>query len=88
MLAERLGKPKMLGLGTDPDRVVASFQRWERIVGEDALVQQCVELAAEKAVEPSNLAWWAGWLDGVSEAQLEGFAERAAAASATGGGTS
>lgn len=70
VLGERLGFDRMLGIGKQANAVVASFTRWVETVGEDALVQQCLELAAEHRERPSNLAWWQGWLDTVPTDRL------------------
>jgi hypothetical protein len=69
-LAQEFGRSEPLGIGKDPARVVASFARWVEAVGEDFTVSDCARVARDKNAVPANLAWWPGWLDTVSDAQL------------------
>jgi hypothetical protein len=69
-LAQEFGRKEPLGIGKDPARVVASFARWVEAVGEDFTVSDCARVARDKNAVPANLAWWPGWLDTVSDAQL------------------
>lgn len=63
-LAQALGLPR-IGLGRKPDRAAAAVSRLLPVLGEDALVAECVRLARERGVTPAHLTWWAGWLDTV-----------------------
>jgi hypothetical protein len=70
-LGEHYGRPGPLGVGKDWARVSSSFGRWLSTVGEDFLVLECIRLASEKGVTPSNLSWWPGWLDTATDEQLK-----------------
>lgn len=70
-LGDHFGRPGPLGAGKDWNRVCTSFGRWLDVVGEDALVAECIRLADEKGVKPSHLSWWPGWLDTATDAELE-----------------
>lgn len=79
-VARRLGtalkKGRPLGVGKDFARVATSFGRWIETVGVEAVVAECLRLAEERGEEPSNLSWWPGWLDTVSDADLQRVARR------------
>lgn len=70
-LGAHFGRLGPLGVGKDWAKVSSSFSRWLKTVGEDFLVAECIRLAEEKGVTPFNLSWWPGWLDTVSDADLE-----------------
>jgi hypothetical protein len=74
-LASALGLPR-LGVGQNPERVVASFGRWLDRGLVDELVDECVRLAREKGVTPGHLSWWPGWLDTVPDEELDAAASQ------------
>jgi uncharacterized protein YdaU (DUF1376 family) len=69
-LGDHFGRGGPLGVGKDWAKVSSSFGRWLSTVGEDFLVAECIRLATEKDVAPSNLSWWPGWLDTATDEQL------------------
>jgi hypothetical protein len=69
-LAAQLGLPR-IRIGKNPGRVVSSFRRWLDIGLEEDLLAECVRIAREKGITPGHLSWWAGWIDTVSDQELE-----------------
>jgi uncharacterized protein YdaU (DUF1376 family) len=62
-LGERLKLPEPVGIGKDPDSVIAFFQTQREAVGDDALLTECCDLAAKSTTGvPTTLAWFVGWL--------------------------
>jgi uncharacterized protein YdaU (DUF1376 family) len=62
-LAERLGVSGPIAIGKDPEAVVEFFQSQRELVGDDALLTECVDLAAKSTTgPPAHLSWFVGWL--------------------------
>jgi hypothetical protein len=62
-LAARLSLPAPLDIGKDADEVVRFFQRQREAVGDDALLNDCVEAAKlSQTGPPAHLSWFVGWL--------------------------
>jgi uncharacterized protein YdaU (DUF1376 family) len=62
-LGERLGLPGPVGIGKDPESVIAFFQAQREAVGDDALLTECCDLAAKSETGvPATLGWFVGWL--------------------------
>lgn len=63
-LAERLGLPRMLDVGRNPEAVIAFFEAQLAAVGEQSLLADC-EAAAARSTSgtPSTLSWFVGWLN-------------------------
>jgi hypothetical protein len=61
-LGDAFGAPMPLGLGKDPDGVVAFFEAQLAAVGEDAVVADCLEAARRAGTIPAYLSWFPGWL--------------------------
>lgn len=75
-LAERLGLPKMVEVGKDQDQVLEVFHRQLQVVGEEQLLEECVELAAKsKNGTPASLKWFVGWLERFPLKALNGVAQ-------------
>jgi hypothetical protein len=74
-LASALGRDR-IGIGKDEQRVEASFARYLDRGLEQELVTDCLSIAHEKGVSPAHLSWWAGWLDTVTEAELDAAQRR------------
>jgi uncharacterized protein YdaU (DUF1376 family) len=61
-LGERLGLPGPVGIGKDPESVIAFFQAQREAVGDDALLTECCDLAAKSETGvPATLGWFVGW---------------------------
>lgn len=63
-LAERLDLPKAVAVGKDPERVVAFFESQIAAVGEECVLNDCVQMAKKSTNgTPSALSWFVGWLE-------------------------
>lgn len=63
-LAERLDLPKAIAVGKDPDRVVEFFRQQIATVGEECVLNDCVQVAKRsQSGTPSSLSWFVGWLE-------------------------
>jgi hypothetical protein len=62
-LGERLKLPEPVGIGKDPDSVIAFFQAQREAVGDEPLLTECCDLAAKSTTGvPTTLSWFVGWL--------------------------